>query len=94
MNLSEAAGLRQQMPPVALAVAYAMACSLAHGLLQAHYVGYCRGSWLALFSVDPSPYCALVRRSLDYLQFSPLLLVAPMMLAPNNVARAFARPDR
>ena len=61
-------------------VAYALACSATHGLLQLHYTGYCRGSWLALFALDPSPYCALVRRSLDALQWSPLLLAAPMAL--------------
>ena len=63
----------------AAAAACAVACSAAHALVQEHYVGYCRGSWLALFSVDPSPYCAFVRKSLGALQFAPLLAAAPLL---------------
>ncbi len=53
--------------------AYSVSCALLHGLLQQHYFTACRGSWLALFSLDPGPYCALVRKGLVALQWSPLL---------------------
>lgn len=52
---------------------YALSCSALHGLLQHHYYNTCRSSWFALFAVDPSPYCALVRRGLSVLQWSPLI---------------------
>lgn len=54
--------------------AYSASCVLLHGLLQQHYYSACRSSWLALFSVDPGPYCALVRKGLLALQWSPLLV--------------------
>lgn len=56
--------------------AYTTACALVHGLLQRHYVGTCRGTWLALFGLDPGPYCALLRRGLSALQWSPVLVLS------------------
>lgn len=53
--------------------AYATGCALLHGLLQHHYYGTCRGSWLALFSLDPGPYCEMLRRGLSTLQWSPMV---------------------
>lgn len=52
---------------------YSLSCALLHGLLQQHYYGVCKSSWLALFSLDPGPYCVLVRKSLSVLQWSPLV---------------------
>lgn len=54
--------------------AYSASCALLHGLLQQHYFSQCRSSWLALFSLEPGPYCTLVRKSLTALQWSPLLV--------------------
>ena len=54
-------------------LAYSASCALLHGLLQQHYLGTCRSSWLALFAVDPGPYCAVVRRGLAALQWSPFV---------------------
>ena len=58
---------------VALLGAYSVSCVLLHGLLQQHYYAACKSSWLALFSLEPGPYCGLVRKSLQVLQWSPLL---------------------
>lgn len=63
--------------------AVAVSCSLLHTLLQAHYLSTCRSNWLALFSLDPGPYCALVRRGLAALQFSPLVVVG--LLVPRDL---------
>lgn len=63
-------------------LAYSVSCALLHTLLQQHYFSTCKSSWLALFSVDPSPYCAVVRRGLSALQWSPLL--AAGALIPRN----------
>lgn len=71
-----AAGAR--FPPfreAASLCAYAVGCAALHGLLQQHYVVTCR-SWLALFALDPGPYCALVRKGLHALQWSPVLAAA------------------
>ncbi len=57
--------------------AYSVSCVLLHGLLQQHYFAQCRSSWLALFSLDPGPYCGLVRKGLLALQWSPLLAWVP-----------------
>lgn len=68
--------------------AYSATCVLLHGLLQQHYFSQCRASWLALFSLDPGPYCTLVRRGLLALQWSPLLVSgfwAPQDLLPLRV---------
>ncbi len=54
--------------------AYAVSCASLHGLLQQYYVQTCRSSWLALFALDSGPYCALVRKSLTALQWTPLLV--------------------
>lgn len=64
--------------------AYTASCAVLHGLLQQYYVGTCRASWLALFALDAGPYCALVRRSLTLLQWSPLL--ASGLWIPNAAA--------
>lgn len=72
-------------PPLRRAVclcAYTASCALLHGLLQQHYFSTCRASWLALFSLDPGPYCELVRRGLCTLQWSPLLLLGTVF--PGN----------
>jgi hypothetical protein len=53
--------------------AYAASCAALHALLQQHYVTTCRSSWLSLFALDPGPYCALVRKSLTVIQWSPLV---------------------
>lgn len=53
--------------------AYAVGCATLHGLLQQHYYSTCRASWLALFSLDPGPYCAVLRRGLHLLQWSPVV---------------------
>lgn len=55
--------------------AYATTCALLHGLLQQHYLLTCRATWLSLFSLDPGPYCALVRRGLTALQWSPIAVL-------------------
>lgn len=52
--------------------AYTACCAALHGLLQQHYISTCRSSWLSLFAVDPGPYCALVRKGLSALQWSPV----------------------
>lgn len=65
------------LPPVrriACLCAYSASCVLLHSLLQQHYFSACRSSWLALFSLEPGPYCALVRKGLLALQWSPLLV--------------------
>lgn len=53
--------------------AYTCSCAILHGLLQQYYVATCRSSWLSLFALDPGPYCAIVRKGLTALQWSPLL---------------------
>lgn len=75
--------------------AYATGCAIMHGLLQQHYYDACRGSWLALFGMEPGPYCALVRKSLHALQWSPLAIVgmwvaplAPLAAAPTRAPAA------
>lgn len=73
------------MPELARAAcltAYAVSCALLHSLLQQHYIGACRSSWLALFTLDPSPYCAVVRKGLTVLQWTPL--VATGFLVPRD----------
>jgi hypothetical protein len=62
-------------PPGRLAAlcAYTASCWVLHGLLQHHYIDTCRSSWLSLFALDSGPYCALVRRGLSALQWSPLV---------------------
>lgn len=61
--------------------AYAVGCAMMHGLLQQHYYSTCRGSWLALFGMDYGPYCALVRKGMHALQWSPLAVVG-LWVAP------------
>ena len=64
------------VPPIRQAIslcAYSVACASLHGLLQHHYLLTCRASWLSLFVLDASPYCALVRKGLHVLQWSPVL---------------------
>ena len=63
--------------------AYATSCSLLHALLQQHYMATCRSSWLALFVLDTGPYCALLRKSMAVLQWSPLLVTG--MWLPQHV---------
>lgn len=63
--------------------AYAVSCAVLHQLLQQHYYSTCRGSWFALFSLDPGPYCAIVRKGLTALQWSPLL--ASGLWAPHRL---------
>lgn len=53
--------------------AYTASCAVLHGLLQQHYVNTCRSSWLSLFALDPGPYCAIIRKGLSVLQWSPLV---------------------
>lgn len=68
--------LVQHSPPARRLVylcAYTASCAVLHGLLQQHYLSACRSSWLALFLTDTGPYCALVRRGLSALQWSPLV---------------------
>lgn len=74
--MQEQLGPHRLPPPRRLAYlgAYAASCFVLHSLLQQHYFSACRASWLALFSLDPGPYCALVRKGLSVLQWSPLLL--------------------
>lgn len=79
----------QHIRRLAYLCAYTASCAVLHGLLQQHYVSACRSTWLSLFALDPGPYCALVRRSLAALQWSPLV-VAPA-LAP-ALAPGFALP--
>jgi hypothetical protein len=54
--------------------AYTLSCAVLHGLLQQHYIATCRSSWLSLFALDPGPYCAVVRKGLSVLQWSPLVV--------------------
>lgn len=76
---------RLALRPVATLCAYTVTCAVLHGLLQQHYLTACRSSWLALFSVDPGPYCAFVRRGLHVLQWSPLLALG--LWAPREAIR-------
>lgn len=73
-NAAAGAGHQHLAPRSVLSLcAYSLSCALLHGLLQQHYFSQCRASWLALFSLDPGPYCALVRKGLLALQWSPVL---------------------
>lgn len=63
----------QGLHRVAWLAAYSVSCALLHNLLQQHYFATCRSSWLSFLLTDPGPYCALVRRGLGALQWSPLL---------------------
>lgn len=58
---------------VAGVFAYSVSCALLHQLLQTHYFGYCRGTWFAALGLDPSPYCAFVRKTISALEVSPLI---------------------
>lgn len=71
-----------QLAKAASFCAYAVGCSAFHGLLQQHYLATCRSSWLALFAVDPGPYCALVRKGLSVLQWTPLVASGFLLPAP------------
>ena len=51
---------------------YAFANALLHSLLRRHYFATCQSSWWAVFLLEPGPYCAVVRRALTVLQWSPL----------------------
>lgn len=76
MNVEHAFREPAYVPPFRQALslcAYSVACASLHGLLQQHYVLTCRASWLAAFVLDASPYCALVRKGLHVLQWSPVL---------------------
>lgn len=66
--------------------AYSVGCAALHGLLQQHYLSTCRASWLSLFSVDPGPYCAFVRKGLLALQWAPVLACGLWVPAPARQA--------
>lgn len=65
--------MHRQLEGVAALLAYSVSCALLHSLLQHHYLDTCRSSWLSLFSVDPGPYCGLIRKGLCVLQWSPVV---------------------
>jgi hypothetical protein len=56
-------------------VTYAFSCALLHHLLQLHYINACQSSFFAVFFIESSPYCEIVKRSLLALQWSPLIVV-------------------
>jgi hypothetical protein len=58
--------------------AYCLSCLALHSLLHHHYVSACH-SWLAAFDVHPTPYCALVRKTLGVLQASPLFVAGAVL---------------
>jgi hypothetical protein len=60
--------------------AYAVSCFLLNNVLQAHYYGACRSSVFALFTLGQSGYCHFIDSCLKVLQWSPVLVAAPMLL--------------
>ena len=70
---------RNPVRRLAYLCAYTASCAVLHGLLQQHYISTCRSSWLSLFALDTGPYCALVRKGLSALQWSPLLVSGPLV---------------
>lgn len=80
---------KKSLRKIAVLCGYSASCVLLHGLLQQHYFSACRASWLALFSLDPGPYCALVRKGLAALQWSPLL--ASGLWAPQELLLGLQR---
>lgn len=53
---------------------YCLSCVALHSLLQQHYVTQCTNTWLSAFSIEPSAYCTIVRKTLSILQASPLVV--------------------
>ncbi len=68
---------------------YSASSALLHSLLSRHYSSTCV-SWLALLSLEKSPYCAFVRAGLKALQFAPVAVLLPHYPA---LAAAPHRPE-
>lgn len=64
-------------------VAYAVSCFLLNHVLQFHYFQYCRSNIFALFTLGQSGYCAFVEKCLQILQWSPVVVAAPMLWGRN-----------
>lgn len=64
----------QPLKRLAWLCAYSYSCSVLHGLLQQQYFARCGASWLSFLALEPQgPGCALIRRGLSLLRWSPLL---------------------
>jgi len=65
-------------------LAYAVSCFLLNNVLQSHYFYVCRSSILSIFALDPGVYCQFVDKSLRALQWSPLIVAAPLLIERNR----------
>jgi hypothetical protein len=65
-------------------LAYSVSCFLLNNVLQAHYFHVCRSSIFSIFALDPGAYCQLVDRSLRALQWSPIIVAAPLLIERNR----------
>ena len=61
------------------ALAYSISCVLAHHLISLHYYNTCKASWFSFLGLDSSVYCGWVRRALQALQWTPLVVFAPYL---------------
>lgn len=59
---------------------YATSCFLLNNVLQYHYFNACRASIFHVFTLGESGYCAFIDKSLQALQWSPLIVAAPLLL--------------
>lgn len=66
-------------------VGYSVSCYLCHHLLQYHYLWSCKSSIFTLFLADGSTYCTFLENCLRALQWSPVLVAAPLFLNPNAI---------
>jgi hypothetical protein len=76
--------LKYHMRRVHTLLAYAVSCFLLNNVLQNHYFHVCRSSILSIFALDQGAYCQLVDRSLRALQWSPIIVAAPLLLERNR----------
>jgi hypothetical protein len=58
---------------------YCISCVALHNLLHKHYLDAC-SSWVSAISgIQPTTYCAVVRKTLAVLQASPLLVASAVI---------------
>lgn len=76
-----------QLAQAAHLLVYSASSALLHSLLAQHYSSTCV-SWLAVLSLESSPYCAFVRAGIKALQFAPLVVLLPHYPALAQVAAA------
>lgn len=68
---------------IAQLTGYAVSCFLLNNVLQLHYFQYCRSNIFTLFTLGQTGYCTFVDGCLKALQWSPIVVAAPLFLKRN-----------